>query len=345
MSLDLLQPSLRADPRSRAFAQLLDRLAAIPIDRALVYRIAEVVPEALPFLAEQFSIAGLEGWDWMQTEAEQRNLIKNAVPLHQRKGTLEGYEAILRLTKRGHLSTYIAPPDIPYPSRPLTEQEWADFLAQQPQIRIYRFDVFGAPQHHAYLRGLFLVEPEADPAHLAHPSKTDAVQRIQERPFQVEPDGTMTELRIWERDRVVEDKWASNIDAVIRPGSPVGVFLMDHGDWPQPEQARFVGLRNAAGNGFLVDHDPFSRLYRLDLTEPYQQTTDEFRKRLIAPSYEPLRVQYDPIFEQSTASGAYLGSLHLAPSTPPPAVPIGSLEEPEKIWRNRWNIGGSTMEV
>jgi len=53
----------------------------------LVYLVDTCAASALPYLAEQFNVDGLRGFRVAQTEAEQRELIKQAIVIHKRIGT------------------------------------------------------------------------------------------------------------------------------------------------------------------------------------------------------------------------------------------------------------------
>ena len=87
MSSDILPGPLRTDPNYIALNSLLDRAEALDLTKELVYWIDTVDASALPVLARQFHVMGLEGWDYAATEAEQRALLKQAVELHRFKGT------------------------------------------------------------------------------------------------------------------------------------------------------------------------------------------------------------------------------------------------------------------
>jgi P2-related tail formation protein len=111
-------PSIN-DTRTQALLELIERIAAIDLTTLLVYRIDSVVADALPFLAWQFDIlsplwqliapvslgvdaltnidllidvdnlietGGLASAQ-MLTEAAQRELVENAIPLHRFRGT------------------------------------------------------------------------------------------------------------------------------------------------------------------------------------------------------------------------------------------------------------------
>lgn len=82
----LIPPGIR-DTSTLAFGDLIDRLGLIPLDQLLVNLVDNVTAGALPHLAEQFHITGLEGWSLCVTEADRRSLIKRAIWLHRKKGT------------------------------------------------------------------------------------------------------------------------------------------------------------------------------------------------------------------------------------------------------------------
>jgi P2-related tail formation protein len=119
-----LMPELSAAPsindtRTQALLTLIERLAALDLTAVLVYRIDSVVEAAIPFLAWQFDILSplwqliapvalgvdaltnidllidvdnlIEGGGPVSaqvlTEAAERELLKNAIPLHRFRGT------------------------------------------------------------------------------------------------------------------------------------------------------------------------------------------------------------------------------------------------------------------
>jgi P2-related tail formation protein len=82
----LISPGIR-DESMLAFNELIDRLGDIPLDQLLVNLVDNVTASALPHLAEQFHVTGLEGWALCATEADRRLLVKRALQLHRHKGT------------------------------------------------------------------------------------------------------------------------------------------------------------------------------------------------------------------------------------------------------------------
>lgn len=82
----LLPPGIR-DAGNLAINDLLDRIGNLDITPLLIYKIDDVIAAALPFLAEQFHVGGWEGWLTATTETEKRELIRQAIELHRKKGT------------------------------------------------------------------------------------------------------------------------------------------------------------------------------------------------------------------------------------------------------------------
>lgn len=87
MSSCALPSSLAKDPNYQALNRLLDRVGDLDLTKLLIYWLDDVDASALPHLAKQFHVLGLEGWDYASTEAEKRALLKQAVELHRYKGT------------------------------------------------------------------------------------------------------------------------------------------------------------------------------------------------------------------------------------------------------------------
>lgn len=88
--MDRLIPDSIYDISSQAFNALFDRLGSIDITTLLVYLIDNTEESALVHLAEQFSVTGYEGWNFVSTDFEKRKLIKEAIQNHKYKGTKYG---------------------------------------------------------------------------------------------------------------------------------------------------------------------------------------------------------------------------------------------------------------
>lgn len=82
----LIPPGIR-DASTLAINELIDRLGLVPLDQLLINLVDNVTAGALPHLADQFHITGLEGWGLCTTDDERRSLIRRAIALHRKKGT------------------------------------------------------------------------------------------------------------------------------------------------------------------------------------------------------------------------------------------------------------------
>lgn len=85
---DRLTPDVLAgDARFAALAALTQRLGALDLSPLLVYLVDQVNAAALPLLAEQFHVMGAEGFASAGAEEALRQLVRDAVLLHRKKGT------------------------------------------------------------------------------------------------------------------------------------------------------------------------------------------------------------------------------------------------------------------
>ena len=82
-------PPLASDERFSILANIAaERFAQLDLTALMVYLVDLVDASALPALAEQFHVQGLEGWLFTTDEREKRELIKQAIELHKYKGTI-----------------------------------------------------------------------------------------------------------------------------------------------------------------------------------------------------------------------------------------------------------------
>lgn len=72
------------------------RFEGIDTTPLLVYSIDTVPADALLALAQQFDMMGPGGWDLATTEAARRDLIRGAIELHRRKGTIWALKESIR---------------------------------------------------------------------------------------------------------------------------------------------------------------------------------------------------------------------------------------------------------
>lgn len=85
---NILATGIAHAPQLAAFDEMVkQRLEGIDLTPLLMYIIDTTDVDALPFLAEQFHVMGIEGWTLAVTEQDKRTLIKKAIELHRFKGT------------------------------------------------------------------------------------------------------------------------------------------------------------------------------------------------------------------------------------------------------------------
>lgn len=93
-----LLPPLASDERFSILANIAaERFAQLDMTTLLVYLVDIVDASALPSLAEQFHVQGLEGWLFASNEQEKRELIKQAIELHKYKGTVWAVRRVLEI--------------------------------------------------------------------------------------------------------------------------------------------------------------------------------------------------------------------------------------------------------
>ena len=96
MSDKILEPRF-ADVRIQAYDAVVSRLQALDLDVLSIYDIDQVDVAALYDLADQFNVLGLRGWLLAGTEQQRRDLIKEAIQLHQTAGTPFAIKRVMAL--------------------------------------------------------------------------------------------------------------------------------------------------------------------------------------------------------------------------------------------------------
>lgn len=86
--MDKLLPGSINKEHIRVLEQIVEeRLAAIPLEKLLIYIIETCDAQALPYLARQFNVLGNRGWRWADTEQKKRDLLKRAIKMQRKEGT------------------------------------------------------------------------------------------------------------------------------------------------------------------------------------------------------------------------------------------------------------------
>lgn len=279
----LLQPSIR-DPRGLALEPLMARLQRLDLSTLLVYAIKHVDASALPWLAEQLHVAGLEGWDLVASEAERRHLVAAAIGYHRLKGTLAG----LRLAgARAGLAIVraVTPPAKTYLAPTLTRTERDAFLARYPQLRLYPYRTRGVRLPYGWYCGA------AFSAGRHYPAVTDAVLRLGWRSFIHSPDGSERAVTTLVRE-IVRPQAVAELDVAIhRPGAA------GFGTYPTRLLPR----------SFLVTQDGGGRLFNLHLKTPYLAFDERLHAHAAPSGLTPIDIPYTAVAQPGTAHGAMLG--------------------------------------
>lgn len=94
---DFILPShLRDALHLTAFEQIWhDRVESIDTSALMMYLIDAVSPKAFSYLADQFGIITLRSWKLATTDAERRELIKNAIKTRSAVGTVAAVKAAI----------------------------------------------------------------------------------------------------------------------------------------------------------------------------------------------------------------------------------------------------------
>lgn len=84
----ILASSLDGKEHLKAWDDLFEfRFATQELEKILIMMIDTVDSKALPYLADQFDLLGLKGWNAAKTDIDRRNLIKRAIDLKRYQGT------------------------------------------------------------------------------------------------------------------------------------------------------------------------------------------------------------------------------------------------------------------
>ena len=281
MADTLIQPSLAQDPNVVALAALAERITYLDVSPVVTHDIDRVPASALPHLADQFHMRHTVAWRRAKTDAERRGLVKAGIQRHRIKGTLAGFR-LAAADAGAELVRAITPPAKLFASPALTLDERNAFVARYPQLRLYRYRVIGQRQ------GAMLHQ-----AHLgarAFPLISDAWLRILPRAY-LWREGVEVELTSVERTTRTATHQAETITEVREPGKAAGLAFCAF--YP-----RHLAKSNAG-----------RRIYRLKLTETYQESQDAVRRTAVQPGMSAIDVHFDQIAVPGQARGLFAGQL------------------------------------
>lgn len=109
---------------AQAFSELVaERWDNWDLSPFLAYMVDSVAPSALPYLADQFDVAGLQGFAMASTEQQQRDIIKRSIALHKYLGTPWAIREACRTVGYPVVVLEEGVPSLPEPSA----DDWARF--------------------------------------------------------------------------------------------------------------------------------------------------------------------------------------------------------------------------
>lgn len=114
MADDRLIPGSVNDPSAQAYNEMAERLGTLDITCLLVYLVDLVDASVLPHLIEQFHVAGIEGGALAESDADRRELIKQSIAMHKRKGTPGSIKRAIRAAGFGEVTIIERPGELNY---------------------------------------------------------------------------------------------------------------------------------------------------------------------------------------------------------------------------------------
>ncbi|BAN99822.1 hypothetical protein E05_50560 [Plautia stali symbiont] len=100
----LLPPLLAAEKHFQALAAQAAWLQQIDLTPLLVYLLDMTEASALPWLAEQLALTGVNGWSLAESDDARRAMLKSAITLHRYKGTPWSIRAMIRALGFGEVT-------------------------------------------------------------------------------------------------------------------------------------------------------------------------------------------------------------------------------------------------
>ncbi|MDR3133030.1 MAG: phage tail protein [Prevotellaceae bacterium] len=123
MKKNVIASSISDNELARAFSELVaERWDSFDVSPFMAYLVDTCAPAALPFLAEQFDIDGLQGFAMAANEGEQRELIKRSIALHKFIGTPWAIREACRT-----IGFPVILLEEGVPSEPASSNDWARF--------------------------------------------------------------------------------------------------------------------------------------------------------------------------------------------------------------------------
>ena len=261
-------PDAILDERSRAFAALLTRFRTLPVDAAHIMALDTVPAAVLPWLAVHFDIVPLFGL--VQSDAEQRSMIRSALRLHRLRGTESGLRRVAALT--GTTIPYLVTPPAKTFLGYWDAASRAAWLAQHPQLRIY------ARRARSTATGFMLGADYSD----EHLVRTDALYRSTSRVTLRLADGAEVELTV--REWRIETSEGNATLELARHDHAPGLHC------GQPL------------DGYTARYTASERLWAIDQTQ-YSYSVPVMSIRTLTAGYAPLSTDVETVSERAIRLG------------------------------------------
>jgi hypothetical protein len=241
-------------------------------------------------------------WDDTWPTARKRNIIRESLQLHQKKGTLYGIKRYLQYADAECLQA-LTPPDKAYAWGSMTEEEREAWLARFPQIRVYDYMDRGVATKGAFTKGAWDLDKTYLGAGLndyskatCFPRETDAWDRWGRRPF-IWDQGThplatgVFKPLVWSaRSNDMGGYFSYLFERMFIPAERVG--------------ALWLGA-NATGNGGRIDGRMFTMpsyaAQRIVTVAIQQMHPDDLHKFAVPPSLDPINVVPDKVADPGTS--------------------------------------------
>jgi hypothetical protein len=276
----MIQPSLATDQNVTALAELAERITYLDVDTVIAQDVRNVPASVLPHLADQFHIRHTVAWQHAKSTAEQRSLIRTSLLRHQLKGTLAGFRLAAK-DAGAELIGAITPPAKLFAAPAQTVAERNEFVSRYPQLRLYRYRVVGQRQG-GMLSGAILGR--------TFPLISDALLRVMPRAY-LWVNGQETELSVVERETTTSTHVATTVTEIRAEGKGGSHSFCNH--FPH----------------HLAQSDAGKRIYSLQLTETYQDSSETVQRSVVQPGLSVLETQYDQVAMPGNATGLFAGQV------------------------------------
>lgn len=232
--------------------------------------------DKLPILAWALSV---DIWDESWPDEKKRSVVRQSIRDHSIKGTIAGVRRFLSI-EDSDLLYYLTPPQRTYASRTLDKDEYDEWLAQMPQLRIYLRSKPGDGRGLAFAGDAFVGDDFAG---------FDTAWQIYGRFPVLKRGNIITELKTAEVTTTIEERAAVDVEQISVPG--IGGHAFAGSAW--------------AGDAIADDEVKEPELYTIALDQSYIHRESALSLNTATPSLDPIRVRFERESEIGNA-GPYL---------------------------------------